>query len=306
MKVYVHPLLNEREREYFITHSATELAFTFNDGTCTLKHCRDADIAIGNFNTSWIEEMTNLKAILLDSVGTDNFNGYQWSKGNTVMVCNLADFFTIPVAEEVLASLLSVYRLHSELYGAQQNNCWAKDTIRFKKRLLSDASVLIIGFGNIGRRIASLLAPFGCEVQTFDNQDMEVGGIAALTSAVSLNDVIISTIPATTETLDIFDEKMFAAMRSGATFLNVGRGQVVDEVALCQKAKNDKTFSACLDVTVQEPIPDNSLLWKLPNIYLTQHTGGGSIDENYKKIDIYISQIHRLLNDQPLNNMIQF
>lgn len=306
MKIYVHPVLNDAEKDYFLTQLADGVTATFNDGRNELALGRDAEVAIGNFDTAWIEQMPNLKAILLDSVGIDNFNGYVWKQGNAVSVHNLNDFFSVAVAEEVLASVLSVYRQLPALKQAQQQSIWVKDELRATKRLLADAKVLLVGYGNIGKRIEQLLLPFGCEISSFDQQEMATGGKQLLAETVALHDVIISTIPANTETFAIFDSVLFSAMKPGATFINVGRGQVVDEAALSEKANQDKSFNACLDVTIQEPLNSDSTLWQLNNVHLTQHTGGGSSDENYKKIDIYISQINRLLSEQPLINKIQF
>lgn len=306
MKVYIHPVLNEAEKDYFLTHVSNTLELTFNDGSHQFELCKDADIAIGNFNTDWIESMGNLRTILLDSVGIDNFNGYQWKESNLVSVHNLNDFFSTPVAEEVVASLLSVYRQLPSLKQAQQQSEWVKDSVRPTKRLLAEANVLLVGYGNIGKRIEQLLIPFGCQIATFDQAEMHQGGKQRLIETVADHDVIISTIPANAATESIFDQALFVAMRPGATFINVGRGQVVDEVALGDKAAADATFNACLDVTIQEPLNPASILWQLNNVHLTQHTGGGSTNENYKKIDIYISQINRLLSGQALINKIQF
>ncbi|MGF1777384.1 NAD(P)-dependent oxidoreductase [Vibrio nomapromontoriensis] len=306
MKLYIHPVLNNDEKAYFSDQADARVELIFNDGTNEFSRCQHCEVAIGNFDTDWIERMGNLTTILLDSVGTDNFNNFQWPSERKISVHNLNDFFSVPVAEEALASVLSVYRQLPALREAQRQGRWIKDELRPLKRLMSGEKVLLVGYGNIGQRLEQLLTVFNCQITTFNKQDMELGGKENLIRKVSESDIIFSTIPATPETHEIFNREVFSAMPKGATFLNVGRGQVVDEFALCDKAKADSSFNACLDVTVQEPINQDSELWQLPNIHLTQHTGGGSLDENYKKIDSYISQINRLLSSEPLINTIQF
>lgn len=306
MKIYVHPVLSNQEKKYFSSRCHKDIELSFNDGSDDVSLRQQAEVAIGNFNTDWIVEMRALKTILLDSVGIDNFNHYSWPVECKISVHNLNDFFSVAVAEEVLANVLSIYRQLNALKQAQLKGEWVKDEIRPLKRLVSDAHVLIIGYGHIGHRVAQLLAPFGCHINKFDKEEMRQGGKTNLIDKVSKSNIIISTIPATVDTNKLFDEEVFSAMPSDATFLNVGRGQVVDELALCKKAINNPNFNACLDVTVQEPIDKSSELWLRPNIHLTQHTGGGSSDENYKKIDIYISQIKCLLNLEPLSNTINF
>ena len=306
MNVYVHPILSSDERAYFTNQADSRVALIFNDGTNDLNRVQHSEVAIGNFDTDWITHMSNLTTILLDSVGTDNFNNFHWPSEQKISVHNLNDFFSIPVAEEALASMLSVYRQLPALREAQRQGLWIKDEVRPLKRVMSEAKVLLVGYGNIGQRMEQLLTVFNCDITKFDKQDMDSGGKGALIKKMSDRDIIFSTIPATPETNNLFDWDVFSAMPPGTTFLNVGRGQVVDESALCEKAKVDPSFNACLDVTVQEPINQSSELWQLPNIHLTQHSGGGSMDENYKKIDTYISQINRLLSSKPLINTIQF
>lgn len=306
MKVYVHPVLSEQERSYFTQALESAVTLVFNDGSNDAHRAENADIAIGNFDTDWIGNMVQLKVILLDSVGTDNFNGYQWPQGSQVTVHNLNDFFSVPVAEEAVASLLSVYRQLPALNCAQRESLWAKDQIRMTKRLLAESKVLLVGYGNIAQRIEHLLTPFGCEIEKFDRKDMALIGREGLKGKVSAHDITISTIPATEESFELFDDELFRAMPDNAVFMNLGRGNVVDEDALVRKATQNKAFNACLDVTKQEPLPASSALWQLPNVWLTQHTGGGCETENYKKIDVYTRQIQRLLAGLPLNNQVQF
>ncbi|MGF1700267.1 hypothetical protein L4D09_08130 [Photobacterium makurazakiensis] len=306
MNIYVHPVLDAKEAEYLQQQLPEHVTCYFNNGSHDFNLAKDADIAIGNFSTDWIADMPNLKTILLDSVGTDNFNHYQWPDNSSVTVCNLHGFFSVAVAEEILASIMSVYRQLPALHAAKEQAIWAKDTIRFNKRLIAESRVLVLGFGSIGQQAASLLSAFGATVNAFDASDMQKKGKQGLIEAVANHDILVSTIPATAASTDLIDRHVLAAMPEGATLVNVGRGQVINEDDLVAKAQSDRHFSACLDVTKQEPLPPSSLLWATPNIYLTQHTGGGSSNENNKKIDVYIKQIHRLLVGEPLQNTVSF
>ncbi|MEZ8296911.1 NAD(P)-dependent oxidoreductase [Vibrio splendidus] len=305
-KIYVHPMLSESEKEYFISKVSSEFDVIFNDGNNSFETAKDATIVVGNFDTSWIAEMANLEVILLDSVGTDNLNGYEWKADNKVTVHNLNDFFSGPVAEEAVANIMSIYRQIPALNVAKAESKWIKDEIRFEKRLIAEAKTLLVGNGNIGQQIHKLLNGFGSEVSIFDRTEMEANGKAGLKEAVAKADIIVSTLPANEETNGIFDLEVFDAMPAGATFLNLGRGPVVNENDLAEKAKSDSSFNACLDVTIQEPLPVESSLWPLSNVWLTQHTGGGSPTENIKKIDIYLEQLDRIITKQPLNNKVNF
>ncbi|MEZ8694197.1 NAD(P)-dependent oxidoreductase [Vibrio splendidus] len=305
-EIYVHPILSESEKEHFTSKVSPEFAITFNYGDHSFEAAKEAAIAIGNFDTAWIVEMANLEVILLDSVGTDNFNGYQWAEDNNVTVHNLNDFFSMPVAEEAIANIMSIYRQIPALNAAKEQSKWIKDDIRGEKRLISEAKALLVGNGNIGKKINELLTIFGCEVSIFDRAEMDANGKAGLKEAVSKADIVVSTLPATPATNGIFDRQIFNAMQKNATFLNLGRGPVVNEADLAEKAESNSGFNACLDVTIQEPLPITSPLWALSNIWLTQHTGGGSPTENIKKIDIYLEQLERIIKKQPLINKVNF
>ncbi|MBY5944645.1 NAD(P)-dependent oxidoreductase [Photobacterium rosenbergii] len=306
MNIYIHPVLNTDEANYLRQQLPEHVSCLFNDGSNDFAKAKNAEIAIGNFNTDWIGDMAQLHTLLLDSVGTDNFNGYQWPTNRTITVCNLAGFFSGPVAEEILAGILASYRQLPALNKAKENKLWAKDDIRFTKRLVAEAKVLVLGYGSIGQQAAKLLSAFGAQVTTFDNADMEQQGKQGLITAASQCDILISTIPATAQTENLIDVDIFEALPDNAVFANVGRGQVVNEDDLLRKAQQHPAFTAWLDVTKQEPLPASSQLWEASNIYLTQHTGGGSATENLKKIDVYVSQIHRLLAEKPLHNTVNF
>ncbi|MGF1872069.1 NAD(P)-dependent oxidoreductase [Photobacterium indicum] len=306
MNIYIHPVLNERDAKYLTQQLPAGVSCYFNDGSNVFEGAKDAVIAIGNIPTDWINDMPCLTTILLDSVGTDNFNGYDWSENCHITVCNLQGFFSAPVAEEIVANVLSVYRQLPALQTAKTSGEWEKDAIRFTKRLVGEADILILGYGSIGKQTANLFEAFGATIHCFDTTDMKVNGKAGLIEAVTHCDILISTIPATDTTHNLLDCEVFNKMRAGGMVVNVGRGQVVNEDDLVEKALADSTFTACLDVTKQEPLPTHSPLWTTPNIHLTQHTGGGCGNENTKKIDVYVRQIHRLFNGEPLQNCVSF
>lgn len=306
MNIYIHPVLNEREANYLTQQLSANVIYHFNDGSNEFKRAKDADIAIGNIPTDWINDMPCLTTILLDSVGTDNFNGYDWPQNRHITVCNLQGFFSAPVAEEIVANVLSVYRQLPALQTAKTSSVWEKDAIRFTKRLVGEADILILGYGSIGQQAAALFDAFGATIHCFDTTAMKAKGKNGLIEAVAHCDILISTIPATDTTYNLLDREVFNKMRAGAMVVNVGRGQVVNEDDLVAKALADSTFTACLDVTKQEPLPAHSPLWTTPNIHLTQHTGGGCGNENIKKIDVYVRQIHRIFDGEQLEHGVFF
>ena len=304
IEVYIHPVLTTIEQEYFRSKLPNNFILKFNDGTNEFSLAQDCAIAIGNFNTEWIELMPNLTTVLLDSVGTDNFNNYQW-KTNTISVHNLQHFFSIPVAEEIIAGILNIYRKLPELQDAKKEKCWIKDNIRFQKKTLNEARVVLFGYGSVGKQVHKLLTTFGSQVTVFDYLEKQQQRLRLIES-IKDHDILIVTVPATAETIDIIDQELLSHTKKDFIFVNAGRGQVVNENDLINKAKSDPSFTACLDVTKIEPLPPKSELWDCDNIYLTQHTGGGSNAENLKKINVYLKQINLLVEGTPLENEVLF
>ncbi|OMP12934.1 Glyoxylate reductase [Corchorus olitorius] len=97
---------------------------------------------------------------------------------------------------------------------------------------------------------------------------------------------------------------MIARMHKSAVFANVGRGSTVDEPALVQALLNGDIAGAVLDVTEQEPLPNDHPLWDCPNVILSQHSGGGYADEFKDLIDIFLNNLHKFLAHEPLDNII--
>ncbi|HEY9561735.1 MAG TPA: NAD(P)-dependent oxidoreductase, partial [Anseongella sp.] len=114
--------------------------------------------------------------------------------------------------------------------------------------------------------------------------------------------ILIDTLPATGETQGFISSTVLDAMRSESIFVNIGRGNTVVEPALVNALRTRKIGGAVLDVYALEPLPADNPLWVLPNVIITQHTGGGFADEQKYKISFFLKNLHRVLqNETPLN-----
>jgi phosphoglycerate dehydrogenase-like enzyme len=93
-------------------------------------------------------------------------------------------------------------------------------------------------------------------------------------------------------------------MQPGSFYASVGRGNTTDEPALIAALQAGRLGGAVLDVTATEPLPPNSPLWTLPNVLLTQHTGGGQPLEDEGKVDQLLRNLHQLERSEPLENLV--
>ena len=116
-------------------------------------------------------------------------------------------------------------------------------------------------------------------------------------------DMVVLSVPYTSETIGLFGEKEIMAMKSSAFLINVARGHVVDEVTLLNALQNNKIAGAVLDTFVEEPLPGNSPFWDLPNVLITPHVAPNSSYYNDRASDIFAENLRRYLVGDTLVNV---
>lgn len=169
---------------------------------------------------------------------------------------------------------------------------------------LGGKTVLIIGYGSIGKSIEERLAPFGVNVVRVARSAKEgVEPVSRLAELLPAADIIVLIVPLTAETRHLIDAKAFALMKQGAVLVNAARGPVVDTGALVQ-ALTEKRIRAALDVTDPEPLPEGHPLWSAPNLLLTPHVGGSSPLFMPRAFDLVGAQVRRYINGEPLQNVV--
>ena len=119
---------------------------------------------------------------------------------------------------------------------------------------------------------------------------------------VPTTDLVINCLPGTVD--NFVDNEVFAAMKSGSVFANVGRGNTADEPALIAALQRNHLGGAVLDVTAQEPLPAERVLWAMPNVILTQYTAGGQRTEDEGKIDHFLKNLGRFEQGELIENQI--
>lgn len=290
MKGFVCLTLTETQRARLEAGAGIEIAYHTQEDDVAKAVFAASDVAFGNVSGAWLYDAPQLKWLQLESVGFGEYAALDWAKlGSGPKISNLKGFFAEPVAESIVAGILSLYRGINSLTQLQQQARWVGDALRPKLRTLKDASVLLFGYGDINRRVESLLAPFNCVVTAFAREWDAV----TLDQSLSGADIVIATVPHTPLTAGVFSAERIGKMKPGAIFVNFGRGSVVDETALAEGLSSQHLGGAVIDVTHDEPLPDSHVFWRCPNLILTQHTGGGSSDEIDRKIDVFLTNLAR-------------
>lgn len=264
----------------------------------TLHGC---DVAFGNPEASDIPGAADLKWVQLESVDFGEYLDLDWGVlGQRLTLTNLAGFFADPVAETALAGILALGRGMDRLSRHQAKTEWVGDPIREGLRLLRNTHVVMLGYGAINRRLAELLAPFGCKITHFDSAAYP----QAIERVLQTADILVAAVPDTPATRNLMNEHRLGLLPSHAVLVNLGRGSLVDEAALACALNESHLGGAVLDVTNDEPLQADHPFWTCPNTILTQHSGGGTTDELDRKIDYFLSNLTRYRTGQPLTGTI--
>ena len=199
---------------------------------------------------------------------------------------NASAVFADPCAQHVLAMMLSLGRQLLPSHRDQlTDQSWHYEERRYHSRLLTGQSLLMLGYGAIGRRLTELLAPFGMTLYALRRQTRSETGVrivpeTELTRVLPLVDHIVNILPANPATAGYVNARRLACCRPTAKFYNVGRGTTVDQPALAEALRSKKISAAYLDVMDPEPLPPAHELWTTPNCYITPHTAGGRHDQD--------------------------
>lgn len=221
-----------------------------------------------------LAEMPELRWLQTLTAGTDSLAGKipSW-----VTVCNARGLHDTATAEQALALTLAGRNDVTAYERQRQQGLW--ETIR-QRPGLADASVVILGYGSIGKAIEARLLPFECRVTRVartarDADGVHVHAFVELPELLADADVLIIVAPLTQETTGLVDAALLARLPDGALVVNVGRGKIIDSDALLAELVS-RRLEAALDVTDPEPLPAGHPLWTAPGLVLLPHIGGHS------------------------------
>jgi phosphoglycerate dehydrogenase-like enzyme len=217
-----------------------------------------------------------------------------------------------PIAQTAMAGLLMLARNYQRWLNGQRNRQWDPMRPPNFPRDLRGQNALVYGLGHIGKEFARLAQVMGLHVigarrsaRQADDPVDEFIEAARFRDVLSRCDWLVLTCPLTPETRGLANAEVFAALKPGACVINVGRGEVVVEAALIDALKSGQLGGAYLDVFEQEPLPPESPLWNLPNVYVTPHNATAN-DGNEARINaLFLDNLARYRQGQPLHNEVR-
>ena len=215
------------------------------------------------------------------------------------------------VATTAVAGVLSLARRFPMLWAQQQQRVW--NPILGPGRMPCDLPgqrATIVGWGPIGQEVARLLQALGLTITAVRTQPTQACGGVEMVSYEDLpmvlphTDWLLLACPLTSRTRAMVNGEFLAALPAQAHLINVARGEVVDEAALIEALLRGRLAGAFLDVFCQEPLPDESPFWNLPNVIVTPHGAGHSDGNETRVAELFLDNLHRWTTAQPLLNRV--
>lgn len=251
-----------------------------------------------------------LRWVQVISTGIDSLPLTQLAKEN-VWVTNGSGLQKQAVVEHTLGAILSFTRGLANSFVHHDEPRWHGSTQKIVN--LNEIKILILGTGIIGQHLAKTLQAFGPVIAGVNTSGHAAEGFDVTLPfdhyQESLADyhVVVNLLPGTTATENIFNASFFAKMATDAAFINMGRGSAVVESDLLTALNTGEIAAAFLDVFTTEPLPLNSPLRNIPQLYWTPHIGGLSTDLTARFFQLTATNLQNFLQGKtPTLNLVDF
>lgn len=244
--------------------------------------------------------------------------------GPHVTICNAHGAHNVATAEWTVAAILAMLKYFPLYLDIQHSGTWKR---RFEAGAhyagitgdsrphyppvlleeLTGKTVLLIGYGSIGKDIERMLAPYRVEMVRVARNARTgpiVHPVGELNTLIPQADVIVLILPNTAESKGLIGRQQFVLMKQGALLVNAARGPIVDTDALVEALQSGK-IRAALDVTDPEPLPEGHPLWSCPNLLISPHVAGSSPQFAPNALRTAAGEIRRYQKGEPLHNIVQ-
>lgn len=271
-------------------------------------------------------EAPQLKWVQLHSAGVDHVLDHPLFLNEEVAFTTTSGIHAVPMAEYALAQILAFAHRLPAMFEDKAVKHWTKDRwARYVPAELRGTTIGIVGYGSIGREIARLAAAFGMhvlalkrDVRQLDEDGFTLPGVGdpsgeipdriypagALHSFLDECDYVVLTVPLTSETRNLINAEALAHMKPEAVLINIARGEIVDEAALVEALRDGKIKGAALDVFAEEPLPEDSPFWELPNMIVSPHVSGFTPYYDERATDLFAENLRRFIAGEPLLNQV--
>lgn len=267
-------------------------------------------ILAGFVDVRQLESLPNLSWVQAWSAGVNSLLADPTVLAADYRITTSSGIHAVPISEMVLGYMTSFARGIHRAVRAQTTATWDSDPWNSLSEL-HGKTLLILGAGAIGTRVAELGRAFGMHTTGIRRRPAEVQDPAfPIYSATEMPgllpqaDYVVNTLPLTAGTRNLVDANAIARMKPGAFFVNIGRGATVDENALIAALQSGHLGGAGLDVFSEEPLPPASPLWAMENVIMTRHYAGSSPCYDERAMDLFMDNLARYQAGDPLKNEV--
>ena len=284
------------------------------------KELADTDVVVGDYSfrvpitAEMVESMAKVRLVAQPSTGYDHID-IEACRKKGIPVCNIGGANAISVAEHTLTLAMMLLKRVNYAHQKILDGVWAQDELLNVAAEVHGKNWGVIGLGRIGREVAARVGAMGAHVaytdlvrlQPADEQKLGVSFLP-LARLLSESDIVSIHVPLTPKTRKMMGEREFRLMKSYAVFVNVSRGELVDEDALAKAVSEGWIGGAGVDVFTKEPIPSDHPLVTAArqgaNILLTPHIAGATNDARMRIIQVTVENVTRVLLNQPPINVV--
>jgi len=257
-----------------------------------------ADMAASCPDLRWVQATSSGIGQFMEPTGLDQ---------SDIIFTTAAGVHATALAEFALTGMLYFVKDLPELAQRQAERRWE----RYTTRQLAGRRVLVVGLGQVGRKVAALFAAVGAETWGVARDPQNLNGAAVTRAAdvttmdelVAEADAIVLCCPLTAETCGLMDRRRLRLLPAGGIVVNISRGQVIDEDAMIEALSDGHLGGAFLDVAAVEPLPRESPLWGMRNVVISPHSASTVESENAALTDIFCDNLRRWLDGTPLRNL---
>jgi phosphoglycerate dehydrogenase-like enzyme len=274
----------------------------------------DADAAFAAFvDRDIVASLTRLRWVQAPAAGVGHILSAEFI-ASPIVLTSARGVRARAMAEHVLGVTLALARQLPLTLRRQSEHQWALDEIERAGtiRTLQGQRMGIVGLGAIGLEVARVAAAFGFHVSaTRKHADRllpecveHVFPPARLLDLLAVSDVIVLSAPLTSDTSQLMNRAALDRVKRGAFLVNVGRGKLVDDVAVVEAIRDGRLGGAALDVFTKEPLDQTSPYWDLPNVIITPHSAGTMEDYWTPLVALFSENLKRFESGRPLMNVV--
>jgi len=305
---HFHPDTTELEK---LAKSFPQLRVTVAEETSyTIEQLARAQIVVGFPRPEDLPKAKNLSWLQTPSAGVGAYTNKTLYQNESILLTSAVGTYGKQIADHVLGMIIAFNHNFFLYHRQMETQHWER---YFPTSDIWESTILLIGFGDIGKNIAIRAKAHGMQViavkRTMSEKTQYVDEVytsESLDDLLPRADYVVLCVASTPQTENIFDARRIGYMKKGSYLINVARGALVDQEAMIQALENGNLAGAGLDVTEPEPLPPENALWRMPNVFITPHASGMSLSDSHQVFNIFFENLRQYFSGGTMRNLVEF